>query len=281
MGEMRIRQSFRLCGFLTLSASVAFGACGGEPSPDDVSETEAAIESTNALSANALSANALSANALSANALSANALSANALSANALTATALRDPLARQFLKYVVSCALPPDARLVIGVDGTSYSFTGELGLAPEWGAEHGACDGDCQRWVSACVLARVDYAGVKRLISLRGDHRALRASARELRDYPVREATYYGNLFAEGQTRFLCLSPGQSSDERVCGPSLTSCPMTVMGSCASACRHMGPQGSFVDCAVAPSRARQSHCEDDDGAIHHTVTVYLPPSSSR
>jgi hypothetical protein len=270
MAQKRVVQAFRVnVVAMTVATAIAFPGCGGEPT-EDITEINSAIESENALSANALSANALSANALSANALSANALSANALSANALTAKALRDPLARQFLKYVVSCALPDGAGFSVSVQGQSYSFAGELGLAPEWGGARGSCDRSCQRWVSACVLARVDYAGVKRLISLRGDHRALQVTAQEARDYPVREATYYGNVFADGQKRYLCLSPGMTSDERVCGPSLSSCPMTVMGSCAIACESRGRQGTFSNCVTG----ERSHC--DNNTIAETVTVFLP-----
>src|SRR3569832_1677744 len=85
---------------LAMTAAVGAVGCGGETDAD-VEAIQSAITADNALSANALSANALSANALSAN-----ALSANALSANALTASALSDPLARELLRYVVSCAL-------------------------------------------------------------------------------------------------------------------------------------------------------------------------------
>src|SRR6266498_3227214 len=161
---------------LGLAMTATFGAvgCAGETDAD-VEEIQSAITSDNALSANALSANALSANALSANALSANALSANALSANALTASALSDPLAREFLRYVVSCALDENDGFSMRIDGKKYDFPGGLGLAPEWGRSRGSCDGECQRWVSACMLARVDAAGVKRIISLRGDHPALK----------------------------------------------------------------------------------------------------------
>ena len=137
---------------------------------DDAETIQAAITVENALTANALTANALTANALTANALTANALTANALTANALTANGLRDPLAREFLKYVVSCALDEDDSVSFKIDGKRYEFRGALGLAPEWGRSHGSCDGDCQRWVSACVLARVDAAGVKRMISIRGE---------------------------------------------------------------------------------------------------------------
>ena len=103
-----------------------------------------------------------------------NALTANALTANALTANGLRDPLGREFLKYVVSCALDEDDELSFRVDGVRYTFPGSLGLAPEWGTKNGFCDGSCQRWVSACVLSRVDAAWVKRDISIRGANWAL-----------------------------------------------------------------------------------------------------------
>src|SRR3954469_6406504 len=247
---------------LGLAMTAAFGAVGCSGETDvDVEEIQSAITSdnalsANALSANALSANALSANALSANALSANALSANALSANALTARALGDPLAREFLKYVVSCALPEDKTITMRIDGATYSFPGSLGLAPEWGERGGSCDETCQRWVSGCVLARVDYFGVERQISLRGANKALKLEKHEERDFPVREATYFGNVFIEGQPRYLCLSPGQTSDARVCGDSLDNCPMVVVGSCRQACGHEGPNDSFVDCSTS-GRARR------------------------
>src|SRR4051795_5255527 len=118
--------------FAALFASVGCGEAG-----DDAETIQAAIMAENALTANALTANALTANALTANALTANALTANALTANALTANGLRDPLSRQLLKYVVSCALPADASVSITVDGASYTFPGSLGLAPEWGERH------------------------------------------------------------------------------------------------------------------------------------------------
>ena len=255
---------------LGLAAFAALGTvgCGGE-ADDDAETIQSAITVENALSANALSANALSANALSANALSANALSANALSANALTATALRDPLAREFLKYVVSCALDEDQEIVMRIDHKRYAFPGSLGLAPEWGTPQGSCDGECQRWVSACVLARVDAAGVKRVISLRGAHGALKPEHSELRRFPDREATYYGNVFMAGQPMFMCLSPGEHSNERVCGDSLANCPMEVVGSCDVACDDEGPYRSFSDCS---DRGRAGRGR----TYHESITVFLP-----
>jgi hypothetical protein len=260
---MARKSDLRFLGFGLLSIWTV--ACGG---PAVENETSSAL-SANALSANALSANALSANALSANALSANALSANALSANALVASALEDPLAREFLKYVVSCALPDDQSIQMSIDGTSYTFPGSLGLAPQWGRRGGHCDVSCQRWVTACVLARVDFLGVERQISVRGTNDGLDTSRKEARDFPVREATYFGNVFAPDKPLFACLSPGQSGDQRVCGDSLENCPMEVVGSCERACSNEGAAGAFLNCSSSGKAHRPE-------VYRESVTVFLP-----
>jgi len=254
-------------------------ACGGEaPSSTGPIEVAAITENAltanaltaNALTANALTANALTANALTANALTANALTANALTANALTANGLMDPLAAQFLKYVVSCALNENQSLNLTVGGQAYSFPGSLGLAPQWGMKGGSCDGSCQRWVSACVLARVDAAGVEREISIRGLNPALLPSWSELTTYTQREATYFGNVFAPGQPRFLCLPPGAKSDERVCGDSMSDCPMTVVGpNCSSDCWMQGLFGDFDLCSDSGHKSQGT-------TYLESVTVFLP-----
>ncbi len=239
------------------------GACGGEPDASDTQSSSALAD--NSLTANSLTANSLTANSLTANSLTANSLTANSLTANSLTANALRDPLSREFFKYVVSCALDEGQHIAMSIDGTKYTFDGSLGLAPEWARSR--CDVSCQRWVSACVLARVDFLGVKKEISIRGDNDALRPDWHEMHDYPVREAAYFGNLFADGKPRFLCLSPDQTNDERVCGPSLATCPMKPVGSCDDACDH-GPFRSFNDCSDA-GREGRGH------TYAESITVFL------
>ena len=219
-----------------------------------------ALIAENALTANALTANALTANSLTANALTANALTANSLTANALTANGLRDPLGREFLKYVVSCALDDGRRgLVQGRRRASTRSPARLGLAPEWGKKNGVCDGSCQRWVSACVLARVDAAGVKREISIRGAQ--LGAAPRLAR--AARLSGARGDLLRkrvhQGAARFLCLSPGQTDDERVCGDSLASCPMTVVGSCDDACALRGAVRRLQNCSDAGRGPARQH----------------------
>ncbi len=263
---MARKGDFRFLG-LSLLGIWAAGCGGAQPA---VEATTSALTTENALTANALTANALTANALTANALTANALTANALTANALTANGLKDPLARELMKYVVSCALPADQTLSMSIDGTSYSFPGGLGLAPQWGKRGGSCDETCQRWVSGCVLARVDFLGVEELISERGANLALSTTWPELIGYPAIEATYYGNIFIAGQPMFVCLPPGKDEIPRVCGPSLDNCPMTVVGSCAKACAYQMPfVGGYVSCSSS-GKARKPEIYPE------SVTVFLP-----
>jgi len=259
---------------LGLSAAVALIGIAGCGEADDGTDTvQSAVTVDNSLTINSLTINSLTINSLTINSLTINSLTINSLAINALVADALRDPLARDLFKYIVSCALDDSDGVSIRVDGKRYEFRGDVGLAPEWGRERGSCDGACQRWVSACVLARVDAAGVKRTISLRGDNPALDPVDRELRHFTDREATYYGNLFVRDQPRFLCLSPDKSSDPRVCGDSMSDCPMTVTGACDDACAaDDGPYGSFGDCS---DRGRAGR-----GTVYHeAITVFLPKQS--
>ena len=43
------------------------------------------------------------------------------------------------------------------------------IALAREWGVDQGSCSESCQRWISACLLARTNYWGRPVSISLRG----------------------------------------------------------------------------------------------------------------
>jgi hypothetical protein len=271
----------RTLGLLCLATS-AFG-CGGagdEPGPSvgiaavvdngiSANGISANGISANGISANGISANGISANGISANGISANGISANGLSASGLTAAGLADPVTQQFLQYLVSCALGPQQSLTLTAGGKTYTFPGQLGLAPQWAGDHGSCDGSCQRWVSACLLARVDAAGIHREISIRGPTPALFPSPKEISQYTQREATYFGNLFIPGQPRFFCLAPGQTEDERVCGDSLADCPMTVVGSCAQ------------DCALRGGALGDAFCSDAGRfgmgqTYFESVTVFLP-----
>jgi hypothetical protein len=264
---------------LAVVASLTLTACmgaSGEVDEQTGTTQEAALTNNaltnNALTNNALTNNALTNNALTNNALTNNALTNNALTNNALTNNALTDANARELLKYLVSCALPANQSISLNAEGTTYTFPGGLGLAPEWGEPNGQCDNDCQEWVSACLLARVDFLGVTREISVRGDNPALTPTFAELLLYSNREATYFGNVFTapEPQRRYACLSPGKTEDTRVCGPSLEGCVVDVEASCNKVCGLPRLDGSFPDC-------RPGDGGWDDPIYHGSITVFLEP----
>ena len=65
----------------------------------------------------------------------------------------------RQTVSYLVRCALAAGDYLdKKDPTGTTYRFTGGLGLAPQY--KTGACDQECQEWLSACMLAHVNAVG-------------------------------------------------------------------------------------------------------------------------
>jgi hypothetical protein len=251
-------------------------ACVGAPEDGDrVEEDEQEFVTYNALTTNALTTNALTTNALTTNALTTNALTTNALTTNALTMQALEDPAARELLKYVVGCALPSTAELQISIEGQTYTFDGEIGLAPEWGRPWGHCDNQCKQWVSGCVLSRVDYLGEITPISIRGKHKQLSSTPSERAEFPHREAAYYGDIFSHPQLLYACLSPGESTLPRVCGPSIDDCVVDVVGQCDDVCGSVRSDGSFPRC--------RSSDPDGDGWYDQglgylgSVTVFLHP----
>ncbi|HVT06557.1 MAG TPA: hypothetical protein VHO67_03830 [Polyangia bacterium] len=272
---MRSKRLTHALSVIVLAAGLE--ACGGQSVAPSEAPIAIAAVTENALMANSLMANSLMANSLMANALVANSLMANSLMANSLMANALApgglaDPSAVQFMKYLVSCALDSKQSVDLTLGGQAYHFPGSVGLAPQWGKAGGSCDGSCQRWVSACLLARIDAAGVEREISVRGLHPALLPSRSEMATYTQREATYFGNVFVPGQPRFVCLPPGATSDERVCGDSLSNCPMTVLGSCATDCLFQGLFGEYDICSDSGKRlSGTSYLE--------SATVFLPKST--
>ena len=214
--------------------------------------------------------------ALTNNALTNNALTNNALTNNALLSTALTDPNAREVLKYIVSCALPPTSQVSFVADGVSYSYPGQLGLAAPWGGAGGTCNTTCQQWVSACVMARVDYLGAQVLISVRGDTPALAATRSEQNTYTVREGTYFGNIFLANPQRYACVAPGRTGLPRVCGPTTAGCVVENLGSCSTVCDKTKADGAYTKCSNEDSEA-----EDDDDFVETTynaaVTVFLAP----
>jgi hypothetical protein len=271
-----------------LTVALAAPGCAVEPDRETESQASSELKASNGLAFNGLSWNGLAFNGLAFNGLSWNGLAYNGLAYNGLafngmtfngmtfngmtyngmTYNGLEHPVVSSLASYIVQCALPAGDSLTYTIDGRDYEFEGQIGLAPEW--KTSACGEDCQRWMSACLLARLNKLGEHVEISMRGDHPALDVVAHERRDYRTREATYYGNLFAAPDQLFACYSPGTSSISRVCGESLADCPMHVVGSCEDACRGPGRHQSFRECSAQVPSNRKS-----DDVFAQAITVFL------
>ena len=80
----------------------------------------------------------------------------------ALASTAAK----RAQLTYLVRCALPEDIALYAQQGTERFTFRGSMGLAPRW--QYEAMTPSEERWVSACLLAHVNYFGKHVLVSMR-----------------------------------------------------------------------------------------------------------------
>jgi hypothetical protein len=151
----------------------------------------------------------------------------------------------RMVVQYLVGCALPLGASVTKeDPEGNQYTFEGIAGLAPEW--EEGECEVECQEWVSACLLARVNAFGLHVQIEMAADHEAIGT------DTPCthQEGAFFGNLFADPATGFAC--SGSEVDYalsmgRACAHPGDDCDLPVLGPCTAVCNQQGP---FSECRL-------------------------------
>ena len=83
---------------------------------------------------------------------------------------------------------------------GTSYSFAGAIGAAPEW--ETGTCDTTCQERMSACLLAHVNTSGVHIPIWLDSEGAI---GWGQNTSYPYQEGSFFGNVFVNPPKGYFC----------------------------------------------------------------------------
>lgn len=212
------------------------------------------------------------------------ALQTSALDA-AWTDVLTGDPAGDELLRYVASCALGPDQQLA--------GHPGYYGLAPQW--YDGDCDGTCQRWVSACLLAHANALGDSVAIRIRGPHPNLSATDPA---FTYQEAGYYGNVFGGLGQSFACIGGGMLEDlgtganadhyleGRICG--VGACGLTSTGFCgamtggvlalpdsgAACVTDAGTDGAYADCHTGLSAEPRPRLSP---TVHEVITVYLEP----
>jgi hypothetical protein len=278
---------------LSCVAGCSGSATPGEDLGDPVGETSAELVSDNRISLNRISLNRISLNRISLNRISLNRISLNRISLNrislnriALNGIAAGDLIAteegRELLHYVIECALPEGTTLVGGHGGVEYEFEGAIGLAPSWVSRR--LDGEDQRWVSACLLARVNAHDVSVQISLRGPHRALRANDHEMATFTLEEGAFWGNVFTGADDFNACRGADQAAGEsgdledRDCTepdptrPGTTACGFEYAGACAGPGRRGACRGYDGE------RMYYERCSADGERRHREViTVFVKP----
>jgi hypothetical protein len=255
----------RLHTALLLSLALCVGACGGAPDESgDWGLDESALTSANGLSTNGLSTNGLSTNGLSTNGLSTNGLSTNGLSTNGFSAWFTANPASysNMVMNYVVRCAMSGSQSLTYTVGGITYTWKGNLGLAPKWSSGQPASAVE-KELVSACLAAHANKFGFEVAVSVRGhleSGAAIAVSPSEATTYSADEGCYWGNLF-DGSgvwSAYSSASPlnnSAKSSARACavnaGHPGSCAPIVTTGStCDARCTAGTLPFSFTSCSV-------------------------------
>lgn len=181
----------------------------------------------------------------------------------------------RDWLKYIVRCALPADTKVVAPNSDGKNVLEGMFGLAPDWA--HARLSDSGERWVSACLLAFVNALGEHVLVSVRGDQANLKSTvtAEERIEFSFQEAAFYGNLFSEDGAQYVCRGkggdvPSPSRAKRLCSdsselPGVSRCGMIITGNCRDVCSVEDAIDHFV-----------THCRGGDRVYDEVITVFLP-----
>jgi hypothetical protein len=252
-------------------------------------EVRSSLVELNSLSRNAMSWNGISLNGISLNGISLNALDVGALDVgnfNAITAPGPSGDLARQFMRYAVSCAFLPNQTF-------SFSYTdalgvvrdvvyrGELGIAPTWAT--GSLGVQGQELVTGCLAARVNYYEVPVTISVRSVLEPLKtlSSDAEVAQYPDVEGAFWGNMFAADPFIVSCYHSATVTNSRMyyrdcatghvdeTGAVVDCGPIHVVGPCSSFCMSLNGGGQFFPaCRARPGQ--------NNSLIKTVVTTALP-----
>ena len=287
---------------LSLAIPLSVIALSGCLDEQDFGETSQAVTIENRISFNRISFNRISFNRISFNRISFNRISFNRLSANmAAIGDMLDTEEGREVFSFVIGCALP-EGEVLVAPDpedpDNTLEFYGDVGLAPDW-IDRPMSKKD-RRWVTACILSRVNESSAAVNISLRGDHPGLATDAAERAAYTLQEGAFFGDVFenVDGPLRaYACRGRAQRWSEqgdlasRDCAepdfahPGFTKCGMTYAGECDDFLFIPGVcnkerQGAFANCKTALHQAlhiRNSWTiTDEDGNQQTLRTSYEP-----
>jgi hypothetical protein len=174
----------------------------------------------------------------------------------------------REVLRSAVECALTPEQSVSDPVTGETY--TGWWGLAPSWLG--GVLDTDGRRYVTACMVQRLNYSGTTVPLLLEGPHSAIEQNPTYGPQYPIAESTVFGDLFSSTTplggllpafNAYVCwesLLPQACGplnlpllfEKRVCDDVPLLCGLTMLGPCDLSCVQNGPYWQCKPNLLAP-----------------------------
>ena len=281
-----------------LVASLAFAACIDEA--ENLSSDTHGVVTNNRITSNRISGNRISGNRISGNRISGNRISGNRFEANIESmGDLLASPEGQELLAFLIGCALPEGVTLVAPDPngGPDIEFFGEIGVAPEW--VNRGLDRSDRRWVSACILSRVNDNDVTVEISIRGPNPALDSTAAERATHPVEEGAFYGDIFGplnQPLQWFACRGRDQAAGEtgslvdRDCAEpdpnnkGKTYCEFIYAGDCADfaapknkyACESFSEY--YEDCETK-ARTNFEHCDNvkNHKQYDEVITTFLKP----
>ncbi|UQA60911.1 hypothetical protein [Polyangium aurulentum] len=153
-------------------------------------------------------------------------------------------------VRSAIKCALKPEQFVTDPVTGEIYK--GWWGLADTW--ETLPLDTEGQRWVTACMIQKLNYYGATVPILLEGDNTPINVNATLDPQYPFDESTAFGNYFLPEPALYACWesdlavqcksTPGGAEDDleaRVCDDNNTNCGIQMIGDCSLQCQQSGP----------------------------------------
>jgi hypothetical protein len=184
-------------------------------------------------------------------------------------------------MTYLVLCAAPAGQvrTYTSPLTGLTRSWTGGLGLAPNWASGTPATLAE-QRLVSACLAAHANKYGIHVPISvmgLRATGEAIPVSLMELLLFSKKEACFFGNLFNDAEGLYVGedgpLLTGRESSPRACALSSSGsgtdpeCPplVRVEQDCANFCTLDASRRFYVSCTA-------------NGIAYPAITTRMLPS---
>ena len=132
----------------------------------------------------------------------------------------------RDQFAYLYSCAESVGRSLTVSANGTSYTFAGGLGLAPEWTTSFLASYK--YKLMTACMLARTNYRGITVQISMR--NLKIPTALSEVTNFGVLEGAFWGDAFTAGGSLRACPSPAKLAGAKTSTLPLRECTVSKDG---------------------------------------------------